>query len=182
MTVDLITGEPDLRDGLQVSFRSVFADDESAILGFLTGLSAESRRRRFFTGAIDLRAETRPEIAGEVGDHHGLLARAAGLGVVGHGIYVRTPGSARAEVAVEVVDDLHHLGVPTQLVIRLARHAEDRGIALFFAEVLPENRDMLAVFRDAFTTVSVTGADAIEVEFPTAGWRAAQAHFQPERF
>jgi GNAT superfamily N-acetyltransferase len=181
VTPDLLAGDVGLRDGLTVSFRRVSTDDETAILAFLARLSAESRRRRFFTGAIDLRAETHREMTGDVADHHGLLARMPGRGIVAHGIYVRAPDPTRAEVAVEVADDLHHLGLATQLVIRLAQHAEDHGITSFFAEVLPENRDMLAVFRDAFTTVSVTGADAIEVEFPTAGWRAAQAHFQPER-
>jgi len=181
MTVELLADDVCLRDGLRVSFRPVRVDDEAAILEFLTRLSAESRRRRFFTGAIDLRAETRREMTGEVTDHHGLLASAPDRGVVGHGIYVRLPGSARAEIAVEVDDDLHHLGLATQLVIRLAQHAEDRQITTFFAEVLPENRDMLAVFRDAFATTSVTGSDAIEVEFPTSGWRAAGAHFQSAR-
>jgi hypothetical protein len=37
---------------------------------------------------------------------------------------------------------------------------------------------MLAVFRDAFATVSVHGLDAIEIQFPTSGWRAAHARFQ----
>lgn len=181
MTPDLIADDLCLRDGLAVSFRPVRVDDEAAILEFLTHLSAESRRRRFFTGAIDLRAETHREMTGEIADHHGLLASVAGRGVVGHAIYVRAPRCTRAEIAVEVADDLHHLGLATQLVIRLAQHAEDHDITRFYAEVLPENSDMLAVFRDAFATVSVTGPDAIEVEFPTAGWRAAQAHFQPAR-
>jgi GNAT superfamily N-acetyltransferase len=96
-------------------------------------------------------------------------------------IYVRLPGMSRAEVGVEVADDLHHLGLATQLIIRLARRAEARGITHFFAEVLAENRDMLAVFRDAFATVSVTGPDAIEIEFPTSGWRAAQTRFPSAR-
>ncbi len=77
----------------------------------------------------------------------------------------------------EVADDLHHLGLATQLVIRLARFAEHRDITLFFAEVLLENRDMLAVFRDGFATISVNGPDAIEIEIDTGGWRAAEARF-----
>ena len=181
MTVDALADDVCLRDGLKVSFRPVRVDDEPAILEFLTRLSAESRRRRFFSGAIDLRRETHREMAGEAIDHHGLLASAADRGVIAHGIYMREPSSARAEIAVEVDDDFHHLGLATQLVIRLAQHAEDRQITTFFAEVLPENRDMLAVFRDAFATTSVTGSDAIEVEFPTSGWRAAGAHFQSAR-
>ena len=181
MTADLLADDVCLRDGLEVSFHPACTDDEPAILEFLTHLSAESRRRRFFTGAIDLRAETHREMTGEVADHHGLLARAPALGVVGHAIYVRVPRTTRAEVAVEVADDLHHLGLATQLVIRLAQHAEAHQIARFFAEVLPENRDMLAVFRDAFATVSVNGPDAIEIEFPTSGWRAAGGHFPSAR-
>lgn len=181
MTADVLADDVCLRDGFDVSFRPVCVDDEAAILEFLTHLSAESRRRRFFTGAVDLRAEAHREMTGEIVDHHGLLASVAGRGVVAHALYVRAPRCTRAEVAVEVADDLHHLGLATQLVIRLAQHAEDHDITRFYAEVLPENRDMLAVFRDAFATVSVTGADAIEIEFPTSGWRAADAHFQSAR-
>ena len=181
MALDLMTDDACLRDGLEVSFRAVRVADEAAILEFLTHLSAESRRRRFFTGGVDLRAETRREMTGEAADHHGLLARAPGRGVVGHAIYVRAPRATRAEVAVEVAEDVHHLGLATQLVIRLARHAEGRHITRFYAEVLPENRDMLAVFRDAFVTVEVTGPDAIELEFPTSGWRAASTRFQSAR-
>lgn len=167
-----------LRNGLRASLRPVGVDDESEILEFLTNLSAESRRRRFFDAAIDLRAETHRELALPPADQHGLLARIAGRGVVGHAIYVRLPLTTRAEVAVEVADDVHHLGLATQLMIGLAQHAEECHITHFFANVLPENKDMLAVFRDAFATVSVHGLDAIEIQFPTSGWRAAHARFQ----
>ena len=166
-----------LRNGLRVSLRPVGADDEPEILEFLANLSAESRRRRFFTAAVDLRAETHREMSGAPADHHGLLARAAGRGVVGHAIYVRLPLALRAEVAVEVADDVRRLGLATQLMIRLAQDAEERHITQFFADVLPENKDMLAVFRDAFATASVKGLDAIEIQFPTSGWRAARARF-----
>ncbi len=77
-----------------------------------------------------------------------------------------------------MADDLHHLGLATLLVIRLAEFAEQRQIARFFAEVLPDNHDMLAVFRDGFAAVSVNGRDVIEVEFPTSSWRAAHARFE----
>jgi hypothetical protein len=50
-------------------------------------------------------------------------------------------------------------------------------ISCFFAEVLPENRDMLAVFRDGFAAETVTGRDQVDVEFSTASWRAAMARF-----
>jgi hypothetical protein len=82
---------------------------------------------------------------------------------------------------VEVADALHHLGLATLLMIRLACWAEGHRVSRFFAEVLPENADMLAVFHDAFAPTARRAADAIEVEFPTSGWRAAHARFEPDR-
>jgi GNAT superfamily N-acetyltransferase len=167
-----------LRDGLRVSVRPVTRDDEATIWEFLTGLSVNSRRLRFFGVAIDLRDQARRGAAGDDADHHGVLAIAPGRAVVGHAVYVRAPSSERAEVAVAVADDLHHLGLATLLVIRLAQCAEDRQITTFFAEVLSENNDMLAVFRDGFDAETVTARDVIEVEFPTSNWRGAYASFE----
>jgi uncharacterized protein len=167
-----------LRDGRTVSVRPVTPDDEEAILEFLTGLSEGSRRLRFFSAAVDLRAEARRGAAGDDPEHHGLLALAPGRGVVGHAIYVRLPHSERAEVAVEVADDFHHLGLATLLMIRLAQLAEERQITRFFAEVLPENRDMLTVFRDGFAASTLIGRDDVEVEFSTSSWRDAHARFE----
>jgi GNAT superfamily N-acetyltransferase len=168
-----------LRDGVTISVRAVTPDDEAAIFEFLTGLCEVSRRLRFFSVAADLRGEAHRGAAGDDAEHHGLVALAPGRGVVGHAIYVRLPGAERAEVAVEVADDLHHLGLATLLMIRLAQFAEEHQIPRFFAEVLPENRDMLAVFRDGFAAASTAGRDQVDVEFDTSSWRDACARFQP---
>lgn len=176
---DTLATDVVLRNSLTVSVRAVTCGDEAAIFAFLVDLSVGSRRLRFFTVAVDLRAEAHRGAAGDDADHHGVLAIAPGRGVVGHAIYVRAPGSGRAEVAVEVADDLHHLGLATLLIIRLAQFAEERQITRFFAEVLPENRDMLAVFRDGFAATTVHGRDEVAVEFSTSSWRAAQARCEP---
>jgi N-acetylglutamate synthase-like GNAT family acetyltransferase len=173
--------ELQLRNGLTVSVRSASLDDEPAIWEFLCGLSVDSRRLRFFSVGIDLHREAHRGAAHDDADHHGIVALAFGRGVVGHATFVRAAGSPRAEVAVEVADDLHQLGLATLLIIRLAQSAEEHQISHFFAEVLPENRDMLAVFRDGFTTVSRNGPDAVEVEFPTSGWRTAHTRFESAR-
>jgi hypothetical protein len=170
--------ELQLRDGLTVLARPVTLDDETAIWEFLTRLSLDSRWLRFFSTATDLRAQAHRGAAGDDADHHGILAIEPGGNVVGHAVYVRPPHTDRAEVAVVVADDLHHLGLATLLVIRLAQCAEERQITSFFAEVLPENGDMLAVFRDGFGAVMVKRPDVIEVEFPTSSWRAAHARFE----
>jgi hypothetical protein len=112
-----------LRDGLTFSVRTVTPDDEDALWEFLTGLSIDSRRLRFFGAAT---------------------------------------------------------GLATLLMIRLAEFGEDREISRFFAEVLPENRDMLAVFPDGFAAGTLNGPDVIEVEFPTYSWRTAHARFRAQ--
>jgi GNAT superfamily N-acetyltransferase len=168
-----------LRNGLTVSVRTVTGEDEAGIFAFLAGLSVASRRLRFFTAAVDLRAEAHRGAAEDDLDHHGVVAMAPGRGVVGHAIYVRRPNAERAEVAVEVSDDLHRLGLATLLVIRVAQFAEECRIPILFAEVLPDNRDMLAVFRDGFAAATVLGPDQVEVEFPTSSWRSAHARFEP---
>jgi hypothetical protein len=89
------------------------------------------------------------------------------------------PDRDKAEVGVEVADDLHHLGLATLLIIRLAQFAEAQQIPSFFAEVLPGNLDMLAAFRDGFAAATSANQDEVEVEFPTSNWRGAKARFEP---
>lgn len=166
-----------LRNGRTVAVRPATREDEASIWEFLSELSIESRRLRFFSAAIDLRAQAHRDAAGDDADHHGVLAMAPGRGIAGHAIYVRLPRCERAEVAVEVADEFHRLGLATLLVIRLAEFAQHHQITHFFAEVLPENRDMLAVFRDGFAAATRTRRDVIEVEFPTSRC-AAHARFE----
>ena len=64
-------------------------------------------------------------------------------------------------------------------MIRLAQFAEEHRIPCFFAEVLPENRDMLAIFRDGFAAVTTASRDEVDVEFPTSRWRTAATRFMP---
>jgi GNAT superfamily N-acetyltransferase len=92
--------------------------------------------------------------------------------IVGHACYVHA-GSRRAEVAVEVADDLHHLGLGTHLVALLARFASVHGIERFFAEVLPENAEMLTVFDDGFAPTRRFVDGIADVEFQTSNWSLA---------
>lgn len=172
------TLEFNLPNRLAVSIRTVTSEDEPSILAFLTGLSLESRCLRFFSVGVNLRAEAHRGAAGDDSDHHGLLAIAPDRGVVGHAIYVRVPGSERAEVAVEVVEDLRHMGLATMLLARLAQVAEGRHIWYFFAEVLPQNRHMLTIFCDRFAAEMAVRRDEVDIEFSTANWRRPAAELE----
>ena len=59
------------------------------------------------------------------------------------------PAPDEAEVAFNVSDDHHGRGLGSVLLEHLAAAARERGIRRFTAEVLPQNGQMLAVFREA---------------------------------
>jgi L-amino acid N-acyltransferase YncA len=162
-----------LRDGRTVRVRRVRADDGPAIQAFLEKLSPNARRLRFFSGAVDLPAMARWAASGDAQDHVGLVAFDGEHDVVGHAAYVRMYGP-RAEVSVEVADDIHHLGLGTRLIVWLARVGEEHGITHFVAEVLADNSEMLSVFHDGFAPIQRRESGLIEIEFLTSSWRLAQ--------
>src|ERR1019366_3400703 len=55
----------------------------------------------------------------------------------------------QAEVAFNVSDPHHGRGLGSVLLEHLAAAARERGIHRFVADVLPQNRKMVAVFREA---------------------------------
>lgn len=164
-----------LRDGSHVTLRAATAADEPALRSFLAGLCPEAKRLRFFSGAVNLGGAARAA-ADTSARRFGLVAHDEAGALVAHALYIQLDRT-RAEVAVEVADHLHDRGLGTILIERLAVVAERHGITHFVAEVLPENRAMLAVFRDGFDA-DVALRDGVDhVELPTAAWRTAGERF-----
>lgn len=179
LPADWISSESEpvrLRDGSVAALRLARAQDEPALLAFLTGLGLEARRLRFFTGGTNL-AVASHLVAATDAKHCGVIAHDEAGVVVGHATYVQLDDTS-AEVAVEVADHLHGCGLGTILIGRLAQLAEERGITHFVAEVLAENRAMLDVFREGFDARVVCREGCEErVEFLTSAWRLAQERF-----
>ncbi len=184
--IDLPEGDPSetlaggtafakLRDGRAVTIREVEPSDEGAIEEFLSGLGLEARRLRFFTGGIDI-ARMAHTIAPARAGRLGLVSLDSSGRVVGHAIAIEL-SDGRAEVALEVADELHGLGLGTILVERLAELAESRGISTLVAEVLPDNRAMLDVFRDGFDAHVKWSNGVDEVELPSSSWRLARGRY-----
>jgi GNAT superfamily N-acetyltransferase len=164
-----------LREGSAVTVRPVSPRDEAALHSFLSGLSLEARRLRFFTGGADVSFAAHLATATDEG-RYGLVAHDEAGALVGHAIYIPIDAE-RAEVAVEIADHLHDRGLGTVLIERLAAVAEARGISRFVAEVLPDNHAMLDVFRDGFDADVRYRHGTDTVEFPTASWRLARERF-----
>ena len=166
-----------LRDGQEIQFRHVTASDQPGLLEFLEALSPTSRRFRFFSLAYDLGQAARWAASADGADHIGVVAIEATGRIIGHAASCRVYGP-RAEVAVEIAETHRHLGLGTILIARIAREAEHCGVRTFFAEVLPENAEMLAVFHDGFDAQQHAVQGEVDIEFPTAAWRRLDARLQ----
>jgi GNAT superfamily N-acetyltransferase len=114
----------------------------------------------------------RPVRATDVDHQHryGLVATGADGRVVAHAGWEREPDhSERAEVAFAIADAMQHNGLGTILLSQLTQAANQAGVAVLSAEVLPQNYRMLHVFRDCgFPLTTRTLPGVILVELPTS--------------
>jgi acetyl coenzyme A synthetase (ADP forming)-like protein len=157
-----------LRDGSTLHLRPVDAEDRPAIRAFLEGLSRESIGFRFF-GAVNLDWATGWSVEIDPAQRYALVATAGPEhAIVAHGAYIHT-GEDRAEVAFMVSDAWQGHGIATIMLAHLAAVAEEHGIAVFTAEVLPHNRRMIDVFLDSgFSVQQRSKSEIIEIELPTS--------------
>jgi acetyltransferase len=150
----------------EIAIREIRADDEDAIGRLLADLDPESRRLRWFTGAIDIRRAAdwaaHPERCRAVG-----LLALAGDRLVGHAVLV-PDADDRGEVAFEVAAGWRHHGIAGALLERLLDAAAARGLREVFAEVLPDNADMLAVLREHGEHAESREYGVVSVTLPVA--------------
>ena len=159
-----------LRDGTTVLVRPARPDDRERVEDYLIGLSDESRYLRFWGAAVDVTQIARQATDTDFVDHLTLLAFVDGEQgrVVGGAQYIREAGSSRAEVSVSIADELQGHGLGSILIAHLAQAADDAGISIFHALVLPENHRMVDVFRRSGFPIHLRAVPgAVEVEFPT---------------
>ena len=148
------SAEETLKNGTAVRIRSVRADDKKRISEAFRNLETESIYKRFFQYRKALTDEEL-KAATEV-DFENEVALMVTIGeketetIIGAGRYVafgEDDPRKRAEVAFTVEEDYQGLGIASVTLRHLAGIAKDKGIAQFHAEVLRENRGMLAVFK-----------------------------------
>ncbi len=151
-----------LRDGRVVQIRPVHADDASALVAMHEHHSARTVRRRFFSSMPHLPADQARRFADVDGTNRvALAAQDASGALVAVARYdclppgpgpSGQPGGTAAEVAIVVTDDYQHHGLGVALLTRLIAVARAHGVDRFTADVLMDNRPMLATFRDAGLT------------------------------
>jgi len=137
-----------LRSGDVVRLRQVRPGDAPAIARAYANLGEQSRFRRFFTLIPEL-SQSILQGATEVDheDHEALVALPLlSSEIVGECRFFRLADHPdTADLAVTVVDAWQNRGLGSALLERLSERALELGIAYFTAEVLAENRAMLAM-------------------------------------
>lgn len=138
-----------LGNGDTAYIRPLGPADRTALAEFHERQSSESIYRRFFS--------PKPKLTDRDLDHFtsiDMIDRVA-LAVesrdefIAWASYERWPGRNEAEAAFMVDDSFHGNGIATLLLEHLAAIARSNGIERFTAEVLGDNRGMLAVFAKA---------------------------------
>jgi acyl-CoA synthetase (NDP forming)/GNAT superfamily N-acetyltransferase len=137
-----------LRDGGVAHVRPIRPQDAEAVQRFHAGQSAESIYLRFFAPIQSLSARDLQRFT-QV-DHVDRVALVATISerIVGIARYERTAPTV-ADVAFNIADSDQGRGLGSVLLEHLAAAARERGVQRFVADVLPQNRRMLAVFDEA---------------------------------
>lgn len=144
-----------LHDGTPVRVRAVRPDDKARLREGFRRLSADSVRHRFFEMKRDLTEEELAYFTELDFDRHVAIVATVEAGggerIVGVVRYVVTGEEPvrRAETAFTVADDFQGRGLGTLLFEHLVRIARANGVGLFEADVLGDNRRMLAIFRQS---------------------------------
>ncbi|GAA4883664.1 GNAT family N-acetyltransferase [Serinicoccus chungangensis] len=168
-----------LSDGRVAHVRPIRPDDTDAIHRFHEAQSEQSIYLRFFApikrlSDKDVHRFTHVDYADRVA-----LVMYVRDDLVGIGRFDRlTPGGPVAEVAFNVSDHHQGRGIGSVLLEHLADIGREGGVTRFVADVLPQNRRMIGVFRDAGFEVSHEFDDGvIAVSFdiePTEASRAVR--------
>jgi GNAT superfamily N-acetyltransferase len=129
----------------QVSIRLATPRDAERLRAMFSRLSSESVYLRFHIPYSDVPEPTLAFMLEVDHPDKEALVAVAQEEIVGHVMYVRLGNGTEAEMAIIVEDGWQSKGVGKLLLSELAKRARLRGIEHFSAEVLGENRRMLAL-------------------------------------
>ena len=136
-----------LRDGRTAHIRPITPQDAQGLIDFYSEVSEQSKYFRFFAPMPNL--SERDVSRFTTVDHRDRVAFVMTVAeqIIAVGRYDLIE-KGRAEVAFLVQDAHQGRGIGQLLLEHLAQAGRERGVDRFTAEVLPDNRPMLQVFRE----------------------------------
>jgi acyl-CoA synthetase (NDP forming)/RimJ/RimL family protein N-acetyltransferase len=160
-----------LKNGEGLIFRPATPEDTPKVESFMTRVSRESLRMRFMASISYVSSDVIRQLCSNDLKTSGCLLAVTGEDgnskVVGLGNYIATGNGRTAEVAFLIEDDYQGKGIGTLLMERLAGLAAANGFVEFEAEVLPDNQQMINVFKSSgFEKHQVWHSDTIHIEIP----------------
>jgi len=142
-----------LKNGVAVTIRTLRADDRDKIARAVRELDRDSIYTRLFTYRTELTDAGLDRIMRVDPVRDVMLVVTIGGGaeekVIASGRFIAAPGDGAprsGEIAFVVEEDYQGLGIAGRLLRHLADIARAKGVATFEAEVLGQNKAMLAVF------------------------------------
>jgi GNAT superfamily N-acetyltransferase len=160
-----------------VEYRSVVAADCDAMLSFLTGLSLRTRFLRFFAPASPPSPAVLRGMCGGGRTTDAIVATHDGV-IVGHAMAADSlspEGCLVSDIGVVVADRWQNLGIGSQVLDRVVARATARGVSVLVMDVLPENKQMLAMISRRWAGVGYRFAgDAVTARVYLPGVPAAK--------
>jgi CRP-like cAMP-binding protein len=159
--------------GLHVGLRPLVAEDRGIYTAAVQALSPESLRRRFFSPGVPSEALLDYLVDVDYVNHFAWLVLGPARnqdprppGAVAAGRYVRSPGSAVAEVAFGVADAYQGKGIGTLLLGAVACAADCAGVETLSATTLEDNAPMRQVFAKAGGSTSFAEPGVVRIDLP----------------
>jgi ketosteroid isomerase-like protein/GNAT superfamily N-acetyltransferase len=157
----------DLPDGTRLELRPIGPEDRDGYAALVVALTPESRRSRFLSAKAELTSRELAYFTDIDHVHHEAFAaidkRDGSIRGVGH--YAHDARRPRvAEVAVEVADELHSMGIGSALARCMVQRARVNGFTALTAMTLRENRPARALLRRLGFQVRTSHGDTIEHE------------------
>ncbi|OEU83903.1 MAG: hypothetical protein BA865_04550 [Desulfobacterales bacterium S5133MH4] len=158
-----------LKDGSVVTIRAIQPEDKSMLSDAFYELDKESRYTRFFgfkeqVSDEELKRATEVDFDNQIALVVTTTADGKEIIIAGGRYFLLTDQSAgplRAEIAFTVEEDYQGQGLAGRLFEQLVDIARSKGVSTFEAEVLPQNKAMLAVFAGRGLPMKKTMADGL---------------------
>jgi GNAT superfamily N-acetyltransferase len=174
----------DNSDRATAAIRPVDPAQQAALSDFFAALSVETRYRRFFApvrpshGLLDL-------LSGRPANVDAIVAVADGV-IVGHAMAADRPedhrepcGSRATDIGVVVADGWQRRGVGAALMRALVIRAQARGVTSLAMDVLPGNRQVLAMIIGHWPDAAIAHSpDSLDIRIPLPRY---QPRRQPPR-
>jgi RimJ/RimL family protein N-acetyltransferase len=143
-----------LKDGTAVTIRAIRSDDKNRMVEAFKNLEPESIYTRFFGFKSELTDEelktaTQVDFEKTVALVVTIPAGGGEETIIGAGRYIMYDPQndlRSAEIAFTVEEDYQGQGIASSILRHLIQIAREKGVSQFEADVLPENKAMLAVF------------------------------------